>query len=103
MLISPAWNGGVFGEESTPSLSSLWESASKDELSVGMEVGTDIDMQLQFPGVKGRCDRGTEAGFLRAIIAAVQSSPKMASLFSHPSVAQFTPFAPILFVVLVGI
>ena len=85
-----AWNGAMFGEfpsqESTPS-SSLWEFTSKEEPLIDMYMGTDVDMELRFPSVKvdvsgDTTGVSTEAEFLRAIMEAVQSSPKTVSQLS---------------------
>ena len=94
----PAWNEAVFGESpsqgSTSSSPSSWEETYMEELSMetGM-MGTDIDMQLQFPTVKvDAIGDGTgmlaEDEFLRAIMEAVQSSPRTVSTSS----LSFCPF-----------
>jgi hypothetical protein len=87
----PAWNEAVFGEspsqESTSS-SSSWELTVKESPPVEMGTGMDIDMRLQFPSVSvdaigDGTSMPTEDEFLRAIMEAVQSSPKMVGLISY--------------------
>lgn len=80
-----SWNEAVFGEspsqESTPSSSSSpWELASEGGPSTATDVGTSVDMRLQFPSVWGDgISMPTEDEFLRAVMEAVQSSPKPVS------------------------
>ena len=98
-----AWGDAMFGEspsrESTPSSSSsLWESASKEESSMTMGAGApslgtgwgcDADMQLLFPSV----DVGgfsTEDEFLKALMEAVQSTPKVVSWTCSPHRLSFS-------------
>lgn len=85
----PAWNKAVFGEspsqQSTSSSSSSWEEG---ELSMETSIDMGIDMQLQFPTMKvdvigDGTGMPTEDEFLRAIMEAVQSSPRTVSSLSY--------------------
>ena len=106
----PAWNKAVFGEfpsqQSTSSSSSSWEEMSQGEPSMETSMDMGIDMQLQFPIVKvdvigDGTGMPTEDEFLRAIMEAVQSSPRTVSSLSYfilPSgCAQITSSVLILF------
>ena len=84
-----AWNEAVFGEspsqESTSSSSSaFWELTSKEEPPMGVDTSVCTDMQFQFPSVDlGAIGDGnrvpTEDEFLKAVMGAVQSTPKRVS------------------------
>ena len=108
----PAWNEAVFGESpsqgSTSSSSSSWEETSKEDPSMeALGMGAGIDMQLQFPTVKvDAVGDGTgiipaEDEFLRAIMEAMQSSPRIVSslsflLYVLPSVCILITFVRVL-------
>lgn len=89
----PAWNEAVFGEspsQESMSSSSSWELTVREEppAEMNMGMGMDIDMRLQFPSVSvdaigDGTTMPTEDEFLRAIMEAVQSSPKMVGLISY--------------------
>lgn len=107
----PAWNEAVFGESpSQESISSSLSSWEEPLMDIGTGIG--IDMQLQFPTVKvDTIGDGTgmpsEDEFFKAIVEAVQSSPRAVSplsCFILPSVCTLiASFALILFVGLVWI
>lgn len=87
----PAWNEAVFGEspsqESTSS-SSSWELTAGEGPSAEMGVGTNVDMDLQFPSISvdaigSGTDMPTEDEFLRAMMGVVQSSPKAVGPISY--------------------
>ena len=88
----PAWNEAVFGEspsQGSTSSSSSWEETSKEDPSMeALGMGAGIDMQLQFPTVKvDAIGDGTgiipaEDEFLRAIMEAMQSNPRIVSSLS---------------------
>jgi hypothetical protein len=87
----PTWDETVFGESysrgSTSSSLSSWDGAFREESPMNMDMGADIDMQLQFPTVKvdaigDGIGMPTDDEFLRVIMEAAQSSPKTVSPLS---------------------